>query len=297
MKLSVVIPTHHRSERIGACLGALAPGFQTLGADAYEVIVTDDGDDEKTREVVRERFPWARWTRSIRKGPAPNRNHGARAASGDWLVFVDDDCVASPRLLEYIHDLAGGGKCDVVEGRIACPDRRDHPLYLCPDNAGGGVFWTANLSIEAAAFRRLGGFDEDLAFNAEDMELGSRIRRAGLRVVFSEGARVDHPSQRLSAREYLRRLFAYRALYLYGLKVGGGPDLRSGPGTVAWYVVSSHLLRQARLCKQVITGRHSNSWRAKAAMVAAHVVLMPVMIPYLVWWEFRFRRMLRQKST
>ena len=80
--ISVVIPTRHRNDPLAECLARLAPGVQTLAADRYEVIVTDDGSAETSADVVRQRFPWARWAAGPRRGPAANRNNGARQARG-----------------------------------------------------------------------------------------------------------------------------------------------------------------------------------------------------------------------
>jgi glycosyltransferase involved in cell wall biosynthesis len=96
MLISVVIPTRHRNKALAECLQRLAPGVQTLPADGYEVIVTDDGSVTTAEVLVRERFPWARWTAGPRRGPAANRNHGASVARGDCLAFTDDDCLPSP---------------------------------------------------------------------------------------------------------------------------------------------------------------------------------------------------------
>jgi GT2 family glycosyltransferase len=295
LAITVVIPTHNRAREIGACLARMAPGKQSLGEVHYEVIVSDDGDDDATRDLIARDYPWVRWTRSAGKGPAPNRNHGAKEATGDWLVFIDDDCLAVPGMLAEIHRLAQSGDVDVVEGRIACPGGIDHPLYVAPDNAGGGVFWTANLSLRRDRFERLGGFDHDLAFNAEDMELGERIKRQGLRVVFSDAARVDHPCQRLTLRQYWKRFWTYKALYQFALKTGRAPGLETGRLRVAWYVVSSHLLRQARILRQLLDFRRQ-SWRRMATMAALHWSVMPIMLPHLLIEEFRFRRLLNTRS-
>ena len=291
MKLSVVIPTHNRTTEIAACLDRLAPGSQTLSNVHYEIIVTDDGDDDGTRDLLIITYPWVRWTRSSGRGPALNRNHGASHATGDWLVFIDDDCLAVPELLAEIQRHALLGDVDVVEGRIACLAPIDHPLYVTPDNAGGGVFWTANLSMRRNLFEQLGGFDGDLAFNAEDMELGERIKGKGLRVVFSDQARVYHPRQRLTVRQYWHRFWTYKALYLYAIKTGRAPGPDASILHVVWYVVGSHVRRQAQVTRQLLVGRHK-LWRRPTAMLLTHLLFMPVMIPHLLVWEFRFRRLL-----
>ena len=98
--ISVVIPTRERNATLALCLDRLAPGAQTLPHDQYEVIVADDSAGHLAFELVRDRYPWARWQEGPRRGPAANRNAGARAARGTWLVFTDDDCLPDPIWLE-----------------------------------------------------------------------------------------------------------------------------------------------------------------------------------------------------
>ena len=71
MKFSVIIPTCHRPELLAQCLRRLADS-------EAEIIVTDDSRDDATRVLVERDFPRAHWTAGPRRGPAANRNHGAR---------------------------------------------------------------------------------------------------------------------------------------------------------------------------------------------------------------------------
>jgi glycosyltransferase involved in cell wall biosynthesis len=66
--LSVIIPTHHRARSIGICLERLADGAQSLDQSHYEVIVSDDGDNAETQNLIAEKFPWVRWVKSEEKG-------------------------------------------------------------------------------------------------------------------------------------------------------------------------------------------------------------------------------------
>ena len=49
--------------------------------------------------MVNEEFPMVRWNEGPRRGPAANRNFGARVADGEWLIFLDDDCNPRPGFL------------------------------------------------------------------------------------------------------------------------------------------------------------------------------------------------------
>ena len=93
MFFSVIIPTFKRRETLSQCLKHLAPKVQTISPELYEVIVTDDALAGSPDESLMAEFPWVRHLPGPQKGPASNRNNGARAAQGEWLIFLDDDCL------------------------------------------------------------------------------------------------------------------------------------------------------------------------------------------------------------
>src|SRR5688572_17920597 len=109
MLISIIVPTCHRNDLLAKCLDRLAPEVQSdvvlcakdsaradrqsgtaespfLGATVapnpkavrYEVIVTDDGKDATAEQMIGESYPWATWLPGPRRGPASNRNNGAR---------------------------------------------------------------------------------------------------------------------------------------------------------------------------------------------------------------------------
>jgi GT2 family glycosyltransferase len=194
LQFTVIVPTCDRPEELAACLSCLAPGAQTLPSDRYDVIVTDDGM-KPVDEWLAERFPWARWTRGPRRGPAANRNHGASLARGDWLAFTDDDCRPDPGWLTAIASAATEHPAvRVIEGRTYVDRPRAHPREFSPVNSTGGFYWSCNLALRRDAFEELGGFDERFPFNAmEDMELAWRFKAKGWPRHFAPAAGVLHP--------------------------------------------------------------------------------------------------------
>ena len=84
MKLSIIIPTLEEAPVIEDCLRALAP----LRARGHEVIVADGGSDDATRALA---GPLCERVLVAPRGRAAQMNAGARAASGDALVFLHAD--------------------------------------------------------------------------------------------------------------------------------------------------------------------------------------------------------------
>jgi GT2 family glycosyltransferase len=194
-RLSVVIPTRNRHATLVPCLRRLAAGSQTLGADDYEVIVADDGNADATRVMLAVEFPDVIVVAGPRRGPASNRNAGAKAAEGEWLVFTDDDTLPDPRWLEEI--VAASEGVEVVEGRTTCAAGLRSPREHAPINETGGWWWSCNISFRRDVFDRLGGFDERYEIpHMEDPDLRERARANGIRSRFAPLAVVDHPPRR-----------------------------------------------------------------------------------------------------
>lgn len=201
--ISVVIPTCNRNELLARCLERLVPGAQTLNADQYEVVVTDDSSNDGAERLIHSRFPSVRWVRGPRRGPAANRNNGARAARGDWNAFTDDDCIPDACWLKELAAAIEPG-VQVYEGKTECRDGLG-ALDEAPVNLTGGKLWSCNLMVARKVFDAVDGFDEGFPFAAcEDMDLQNRLNKLGLQCKFVPRASVDHPPRP-------RRLFIARA--------------------------------------------------------------------------------------
>lgn len=194
--LSVIIPTCNRNNLLTECLSALHPNSQTLEASEYEIIVTDDSTQQQAKQLIDNNFTWVKWVAGPLKGPAANRNNGANNASGDWLVFIDDDCIPNAELLRmYQKAISEKEKVLVFEGCIKTERERQSLAEESPVNETGGYLWSCNFMIEKKLFlNTLNGFDENFPFAAmEDVDLDYRLSKKGFKKVFLQNAFVIHP--------------------------------------------------------------------------------------------------------
>ncbi|MHC5673728.1 glycosyltransferase family 2 protein [Nostoc sp.] len=197
INFSVIIPTYHRNDLLAKCLDCLAPGVQTLPAEQYEVIVTDDGSQTTAEEMIRQQYPWAKWVAGPCKGPAANRNNGAKYGQGEWLAFTDDDCIPSLHWLEA-YSTAIMPNFLVYEGKTTCKQGIHSPLEHAPINLTGSYLWSCNLMIYANLFLNLGGFDENFPHpHLEDIDLRERLNQTKNNYRFVDKAIVDHAPRRL----------------------------------------------------------------------------------------------------
>ncbi len=203
--ISVIIPTYHRNDLLAKCLDLLAPGVQTFPADRYEVIVTDDGYKTTAEEMIRERYSWVKWVAGPSKGPASNRNNGAKYGQGEWLAFTDDDCLPSPNWLSAYAE-AFTGESLALEGAIHPLGDYNQDLSECPINLTGGCFWSANIAVKRSLFEEIGGFDTNYPLAlGEDIDIKERLS-ALTKISFVSNACVEHPVRLISFKKAITRI-------------------------------------------------------------------------------------------
>lgn len=210
MKLSVIVPCLDEAERIGACLAALAP----LRAAGHEVIVADGGSADGTPAAARglcDRLLFAP------RGRAVQMNAGARAASGDVLLFLHADTRLPASAAQDIEDAVRKhrwGRFDVeIEGR--------HPLLkvvASSMNARSRLTGIATgdqaLFVRREAFRGFPGIAlmEDVAFSRA-------MKREGPPACLA--SRVTTSGRRWERRGVLRTIvlmWRLRLLYFLGAR-------------------------------------------------------------------------------
>ena len=102
LSLTVVIPTYNRKNILRKCLNALFN--QSYPSSNYEIVVIDDGSNDGTEELVKSMknsSPCAlHYFKQKHKGPAAGRNVGIKNAEGRIILFIGDDIIAAPNLLE-----------------------------------------------------------------------------------------------------------------------------------------------------------------------------------------------------
>lgn len=235
--LSVVIPTKDRADALARTLDALEA--QRAGDATLEAIVIDNGSSDETVAQVQHRAKGGtipiRLLQQPERGPAAARNAGAKAASGDVLLFLGDDTEPADKGLLRAHlDLhaARPEPAYGVLGRITWTPRKPVTPFMhwlenggpqfhyCQLNAGpvdaASYFYSSHASLKRAIFEQVGGFDVRFPTAAvEDTELGVRLADAGLELDYHPDLLVlhDHPT---TPKESLRRSVAVgRSAALY----------------------------------------------------------------------------------
>lgn len=110
LKFSVVIPTYHRPKELTRCLmGVLG---QEISKDYYEIIVVDNdvaGSANTTVQQIETRQQRIRYEKRFSNNVSEARNLGAKIGKGEWIAFLDDDCVPGPDWLSTAMKLLAKG--------------------------------------------------------------------------------------------------------------------------------------------------------------------------------------------
>jgi GT2 family glycosyltransferase len=195
MIYTIIIPTYRRRDDLFRCLDCLAhyfyPEDQNSNMD-LEVIVTDDARQLELEEEINDTYSWVKYVSGPGRGSAANRNNGARHARGEWLIFVDDDCLPTQSWLGAFAEATGCAF--VLEGKTIAERPKSRMNEESPINEIGGYLWSCNFAIQRSHFELLGGFDEGFPCPAmEDVDLKVRLDALGLEIAFVPKAIVVHP--------------------------------------------------------------------------------------------------------
>jgi glycosyltransferase involved in cell wall biosynthesis len=237
MRVSVIVPAFNEEQLIGESLRHIqaATAAFTRRGWTVELIVCNNNSSDRTGEVAQ--AAGATVVFEPVNQIARARNRGAEAATGDWLIFVDADSHPSAELFDDVAAQIESGHC--LAGGCTIRLEQGYPtgnfITQLWNNVSRILRWAAGSFIfcEAAAFRKLGGFNMEL-FASEEIELSKRLKK----LARAERKRMvilhRHPIM-TSARKL--RLYTAREHFSFLAKtiLAGGSTLNSREACHTWY--------------------------------------------------------------
>ena len=229
--VTVVIPHYNDLAGLERCLASL--GRQSLDRTRFEIVVVDNMSALDRTSIERVVGGNAKLLFQPERGAGPARNMGVADAQGEFLAFIDADCVADEHWLE--QGLAGLDAFDFIGGKVETTvlDARsptgveafdqifafDFASYI----QDKGFTGTGNLFCSRAMFDRVGPFQTGVS---EDMEWCHRATAKGFTLGYCPTAIVYHPARRQWSE--LRKKWTRLNRETYGLM------RRRSWGTLRW---------------------------------------------------------------
>jgi O-antigen biosynthesis protein len=237
-RTTVVVATRDRPDQLAGCLASLL----AMDHPRFDIVVVDSAPTTTaTRETVERcagRAVSVRYVCEKVPGLARARNRGVAAATGDVVAFTDDDVSVDRRWLSELTGAFSAGADIACATGLSLPAELETPAQVWFEEFGGfakgferqvfdadshraveplypyrvGWFGSGlNMAFDAAALRRLGGFDEHLGagtrvHGGEDLDAFLRVILAGRRLVYEPRALVWHYHRRdeIALRRQLR---------------------------------------------------------------------------------------------
>ncbi|MGH9088375.1 MAG: glycosyltransferase family 2 protein [Acidimicrobiales bacterium] len=217
--VTVIVPFHNSTTFLRTCVDSV---LATAGDARLEIVLVDNGSDEPETCTLLERLD-ALDVVTVQHDPRPFNwaalnNRAAATARGDVLLFLNDDIEApAPGWLAALAAQAVRPEIGAAGARLVYPDGRlqfagtvlrlggaaGHVLAGVPGDRPGYLGMAvltrdvtavtgACMATRRAVFEHLGGFDEALGIDCNDVDYCLRARAAGLRVVYEPQAELVH---------------------------------------------------------------------------------------------------------
>jgi glycosyltransferase involved in cell wall biosynthesis len=197
VRATIQLCTYNRAALLERVLDACFE--QTVDASEYEVVLVNDGSTDATPEVIARAAERATCRfvviNQVNSGLAKGRNAGIARATGERIIFIDDDVLPLPNFVEeHLRSHQRAPKAIVRGAAINVENFDDLPMAIWGlKDYSGNFFWTTNVSVPLATIRAIGGFNDSFSeYGWEDIDVGLRLRFGGVRAVFNRKALVFH---------------------------------------------------------------------------------------------------------
>lgn len=216
---SIIVPVYNRPDEVAELLESL----RAQTDKGFELILVEDGSTVPCRRRAEAARADMRLQYHYREneGRSPARNYGISRANGDYLVFVDSDCILPPDYIENLRKELHKNPADCFGG----PDdahatfsdlqkaiNYSMTAFLTTGGIRGGkvqmekfVPRTFNMGFSRRVADKVGGFREMFS---EDIDMSTRIRNAGFDIKLYRPVKVFH-KRRVSMRKFWRQVHVF----------------------------------------------------------------------------------------
>ncbi|MDD2889777.1 MAG: glycosyltransferase [bacterium] len=213
MKASIIIPTRNRSWVLKDCISHLS----NQSAKDYEIIIIDDASDDNTNDLVSDQQPLTTVHSQLKYIRLPQRigcwaarNVGIKNASGEIIIFVDSDVLVDKNFISDHLELHKKNPDIAVQGvvrHISRPEKFGIKTLRVDGICNTGLV-IQNCSVPKQKLLDVGLFDEYKFMGYMDVELGMRLKKAGVKVVYAFNNCIAYHVDGFYTKEKLKNVFS-----------------------------------------------------------------------------------------
>ena len=218
-KFSVIVPVLNSMDHLRVFMDSILVAMDQY-ADA-ELIVFDNGSDDGSYELLLKEYSDRARVQQMRGVTVAGlRNRGCALADGEFLSFIDSDCIMDPNYFEQALRVLRSG-ADATGSKHELPEaphwieKTWHEMHMRPSDGPINYINSGNFVVRRQAFLAVDGFDESL-IGTEDVELCLRLSHAGFNIYQSHNVRAVHLGADKSLVAFFRKT-AWRGLGVFGL--------------------------------------------------------------------------------
>jgi GT2 family glycosyltransferase len=216
-ELSIIILNYNTKELLEDCLNSIEKYSDEV---PLEVIVSDNSSNDGSPEMIKEKFPWVKYTEGPNEGFAKGNNRAMSLVEGKMVLFLNPDTVVHEKVflktVNYLkeHPDVGALSCKLVlpNGMMDKDVRRRFPTpkiafehFALKKNRN---YWYEDIpedeihevdTLQGAflltwksILDKVGWFDEEYFFDGEDIDLCYQIHKAGYKLIYYPEVTVTH---------------------------------------------------------------------------------------------------------
>jgi GT2 family glycosyltransferase len=215
---SIIIVTWNALEHLQRFLPSVAATDYT----DFEIIIANNASDDGTVQWIEKNYPTCKVVTYDRNyGYAAGNNRAVKYASGEILLFLNNDVEVSPDWLTHLSHTFRDESVGVAQPKLRSVEKPDHFEYagaaggfidwmgytFCRGRIldtiekdegqyeeSGDIFWAsgAAFAIRKELFQNSGGFDEDFEFHMEEIDLCWRCLKLGQKIRYCPESIVYH---------------------------------------------------------------------------------------------------------
>ena len=216
---SIIVPVYNRPGEVDELLASLAAQTDK----GFETVIVEDGSTVRCEEQCRafQEEANVKYFYKSNEGRSIARNHGIDRADGDFFIFVDSDCILPPGYIESLRKSLAENPTDCFGGPDAAHDsftdtqkaiNYSMTSFLTTGGIRGGKVSmekftprTFNMGFSRRVYDKVGGFREMFS---EDIDMSTRIRLAGFKIVLYPDVEVFH-KRRVDFKKFWRQVHVF----------------------------------------------------------------------------------------